>query len=149
MPFVSQGFSLGREYFNMAGAPVTQAQVGDLVQVKVTLIAPSELHDVVVEDPLPAGLEPLDTRLKTTSEAVRSAVRATQKPIWQPWAHVDVRPDKVTLFATLLPKGAYQYTYLARAALAGEYRVLPTHGREQYFPEVSARGDGRRFVVVP
>jgi uncharacterized protein YfaS (alpha-2-macroglobulin family) len=149
MPFASQGFSVGREYFNMAGAPVTQAQVGDLVQVKITLITPTELHDVVVEDPLPAGLEALDTRLKTTSEAVKSAVKAAQKPAWQPWAQVDVRADKIALFATLLPRGAHQYTYLARAALAGEYRVLPTNGREQYFPEVFARADGRRFVVVP
>jgi uncharacterized protein YfaS (alpha-2-macroglobulin family) len=62
---------------------------------------------------------------------------------------VDVRSDRVALFATYLPKGVHQYVYLARASLPGEYRVLPTSGREQYFPEVNGRADGRRFTVLP
>jgi uncharacterized protein YfaS (alpha-2-macroglobulin family) len=43
----------------------------------------------------------------------------------------------------------YQYTYLVRASLPGDYHVLPVTGREQYFPEVFARGDGRHFTVLP
>jgi uncharacterized protein YfaS (alpha-2-macroglobulin family) len=144
MPFVSHGLSVAREY--LAPTPV---HAGDMVQVRLTVVAPADLHDVVIEDPLPAGLEPIDTRLKTTSLAAADAVRAAQSPGWQPWSHVDVRSDHVAIFATYLARGAHQYVYLARASLPGEYRVLPTTGHEQYFPEVNARADGRRFSVLP
>jgi uncharacterized protein YfaS (alpha-2-macroglobulin family) len=152
MPFESHGFSLAREYMtplSQVHAPLSQVHAGDLVQVRLTVVAPNDLHDVVIEDPLPAGLEPIDTRLKTTSQAAVDAARAVPPRGWQPWTHVDVRSDRVALFATYLGKGAYQYVYLARASLPGEYRVLPTSGHEQYFPEVNARADGRRFTVLP
>jgi uncharacterized protein YfaS (alpha-2-macroglobulin family) len=144
MPFESHGFSVAREYV----AP-TEVHAGDVVQVRLTVVAPNVLHDVVIEDPLPAGLEPIDTRLKTTSRAVADAVRAAPAPGWQPWTHVDVRSDRVALFATYLAKGVHQYVYMTRASLPGDYRVLPTSGHEQYFPEVNARSDGRRFTVLP
>jgi uncharacterized protein YfaS (alpha-2-macroglobulin family) len=153
MPFISHGFSVAREYLapNAApdAAPLSQVHAGDLVQVRLTVVAPSDLHDVVIEDPLPAGLEPIDTRLKTVSQAAADAVRASQSPGWQPWSHLDVRSDRIVLFATYLTKGAHQYIYLARASLPGDYRVLPANGHEQYFPEVNARSDGRRFTVLP
>ncbi len=149
----SHGFSVAREYLT----PSSQVHAGDLVQVRLTVVAPNDLHDVVIEDLLPAGLEPIDTRLKTTSTALADAVQAAtadavqaaKSPGWQPWSHVDVRSDRVALFATYLGKGAYQFVYMARASLPGEYRVLPTSGHEQYFPEVNARADGRRFTVLP
>jgi len=143
--FESHGFSVAREYVTSQ----SQVHAGDLVQVRLTVVTPHDLHDVVIEDPLPAGLEPVDTRLKTTSMAAADAVWAQAAPGWQPWTHVDVRADRVALFATYLGKGTYQYVYLARASLPGDYRVLPATGHEQYFPEVNAQSDGRRFVVVP
>ena len=146
---LGNGFTVAREYLAPGGRPLGEVHVGDLVQVKLTLLAPGDLHDVLIEDPLPAGLEPLDTRLKTTSTAVADAVRSARAPGWQPWTHVDVRSDKVAVFATYVNRGAYQYVYLARATLSGEFRVLPTNGHEQYFPDVQARSDGRRFTVLP
>jgi ATP-dependent Clp protease ATP-binding subunit ClpA len=41
------------------------------------------------------------------------------------------------------------YVSLARATLPGEFRALPTNGHEQYFPDVQASSDGRRFTVKP
>jgi len=41
-----------------------------------------------------------------------------------------------------------EYTYLIRASLAGEYRVIPTHAYEMYFPEVFGRSDGEVFTIV-
>ena len=49
------------------GTYVDSAQVGDVIKVKLTIIAPTDLHYVVVEDPLPAGFEGVDLSLKTTS----------------------------------------------------------------------------------
>jgi uncharacterized protein YfaS (alpha-2-macroglobulin family) len=38
------------------GAWVDSAQVGDVIQVKLTIIAPTDLYYVVVEDPCPPAL---------------------------------------------------------------------------------------------
>jgi uncharacterized protein YfaS (alpha-2-macroglobulin family) len=135
--------TVGREYLPLGGG--SEVHVGDLIQVRVTVMAPNDLHDLVVEDPLPAGLEPVDTRLKSTNQSLQPV----QGPGWQPWSHVDVLADHVALFASYLRKGTYQYSYTARAAIAGKYQVFPTNGREQYFPEVFARTDGQRFTILP
>jgi len=56
--------------------------------------------------------------------------------------------EKAVLFATYLPEGTYEYTYLIRASLPGEYRVIPTNAYEMYFPEVSGRSDGALFKIT-
>jgi len=56
--------------------------------------------------------------------------------------------EKAVLFATYLPEGTYEYTYLIRASLPGEYRVIPTNAYEMYFPEVSGRSDGALFKIA-
>ena len=51
------------------------------------------------------------------------------------------------LFATYLPAGTYEYTYLLQVGLGGEYRVLPATAYEMYFPEVMGRSDGMIFTI--
>ncbi len=81
---VNRGFAVSREYRladcgNPPPAPgqpekecptIQSAKVGDVIQVKVTLVVPNSSYYVMVEDPLPAGTEPLDTSLRTTSQQV-------------------------------------------------------------------------------
>jgi len=50
--------------------PVTEAKVNDVIEVRLTLIAPNDLNFLVLEDALPAGCEPIDTSLATTSSQV-------------------------------------------------------------------------------
>ena len=134
---------------------ITQAQVGDVMRVKLTIIAPNDLHYVVVEDPLPAGAEGVDQSLKTTS-VVGEEPELTRTDRGSPWgegygwwwfSHTELRDEKAVLFATYLPKGTYEYTYLIRASLPGEYGVIPTHAYEMYFPEVFGRSDGGMFMI--
>ena len=63
------------------------------------------------------------------------------RPYWAYWAHSEVRDDRVAVFATSLGRGTYQYTYLMRASVAGEFRALPSRAWEMYFPRslVAAR----------
>ena len=105
-------------------------------------MAPTDLHYVLIEDPLPAGAEAIDTSLATTSQADKSSIRNH----WR-FTHTELRDDKAVLFATYLPKGTYEYTYLIRATLPGEYQVRPTHAEEMYFPEVFGRSDGEVFRI--
>lgn len=137
---------------------VTTARVGEYVQVKLTIIAPTDLSYVVLEDPLPAGFEAIDTTLRTTSAA--AAAPALQEiaectncgdyyqPYWYYWAHSELRDDRVALFADFLGRGTYEYSYLMRAGVAGEFHALPTTAYQMYFPDVFGRGEGAKFVVT-
>jgi uncharacterized protein YfaS (alpha-2-macroglobulin family) len=134
---------------------VTQAKVGDVLDVKLTVVVPNSLYYVVVEDPLPAGTEALDTSLKTTSKTtegpqvdVKSGDAAPGVDRgWQP-THVELRDEKAVLFETALDPGTYEFSYQIRASLPGEYLTLPPTASQMYFPEVWGRGAGSTFTVT-
>jgi len=159
---LNRGIVVGREYtlVNGDGTPVTGATVGELVRVKLTIVAPNDLYYVVVEDPLPAGCEGVDTGLLTTSAVGEKPqlrnVTAEERYRWYRWygwgwwwfSHTEMRDEKVVLFATYLPRGTYEYTYMMRPAVPGEFLVMPSFAYQMYFPEVFGRSDGGTFVVT-
>ena len=159
---LNRGIIVSRKYTQVDCDPeqetcpaVDAAQVGDVMRVKLTIIAPNDLHYVVVEDPFPAGAEGVDQSLKTTSvvgeppELNRTDRRTPWGDSYGWWwfSQTELRDEKAVLFATYLPRGTYEYTYLIRASLPGEYRVIPTHAYEMYFPEVFGRSDGGVFTI--
>lgn len=157
---VSRGFTVSREY-RLADCgnvdpkqqcpTITSAQVGDVIQVKVTLVVPSSSYYVVVEDPLPAGAEAVDTGLRTTSQTVQGPELEKQTLLpgwwWTP-THVDLRDEKTVMFATSLEPGTYEFTYSIRASLPGTFLTLPVTASQMYFPEVWGRSAGGQFVVT-
>jgi uncharacterized protein YfaS (alpha-2-macroglobulin family) len=149
---LDRGIVVSRQY-SLQGEdrPITEANVGDFIQVKLTLIAPTDLNYVIVEDYLPAGTEAIDSSLATASLAGQAPQfnRLDDERPWGWWyfSHTDLRDEKAVLFATYLPKGVYEYSYTIRAALPGEYRVIPTHAEQLYFPELFGRGDGGVFRI--
>jgi len=155
---LSRGIIVSRQYSlveNEDEIAISQAQVGDTIRVKLTIIAPQDLHYVVVEDPLPSGTEGLDQSLKTTSVVGQAPelIRIDRKAPWDGYgwwwfSQSELRDEKAVLFATYLPKGTYEYTYMIRASLPGEYRVIPAHAYEMYFPEVFGRSDGALFKIT-
>ena len=131
--------------------PITEAKVGDIINVKLTIIAPNDLHYVKVEDPIPAGTEAIDTNLQTTSVVSEGPELTRERgPGWGWWwfNHTELRDEKAVLFADFLPKGTYEFSYQIRAGLPGQYRVIPSHAEEMYFPEVFGRGDGGVFTIT-
>lgn len=161
----NNGLSVAREFLPADGGEqgIHSAAIGDLVKVRLTVVAPTDLHYVVVEDFLPAGLEPVDASLRTTSQEVRERLELEQRLLadanhktYRWWSyptsyfsHVDMRDNRVVLFATYLPQGVHQYVYFLQATTSGEYNVLPARGYEMYFPEVWSRTDGGTFSVTP
>ena len=136
----SEGLSIIREYLKPgtgAGADAAdaadQAGAGDLVQVRLTVIAPTDAYYLVVEDPLPAGLEAVNGSLSTTSlTEQRSSTPPTSgkgggdvatEPSY--FDNVEMRDDRTVLFATYLPAGVYTYSYLARATTPGPTASCP------------------------
>jgi hypothetical protein len=165
---LDRGIVIARQYSRVesgeaqaAAQYVDSAQVGDVVKVKLTIIAPTDLYYVVVEDPLPAGFEGVDLSLKTTSVVgERPELRnlsAMEEDVWTRnygwgwwwFSNSEMRDEKVALFAQYLPRGTYEYTYLMRAGVPGDFLVIPATAYEMYFPEVFGRSDGARFTVTP
>ncbi|NLX10997.1 MAG: hypothetical protein GXY36_15210 [Chloroflexi bacterium] len=154
---ISRGVSVSREYFveDKPGEPVTSAQVGDVITVRVTLTLPQSIYYFVLEDPIPAGTEPVDTSLLTTSQLNEPpALYPDDEPYywfwgWWYWDHTEMRDEKVNLYADFLPGGTYTYTYQVRATVPGEFQTMPSHAYAFYFPEVFGRGAGTLFTIEP
>jgi uncharacterized protein YfaS (alpha-2-macroglobulin family) len=159
---LDRGISLTRSYFKQDDAEsssahtvVTETIQGEVVLARITIVAPHDLHYVVIEDPLPAGLEVIDASLNTSQQTglPPSELWRTDTE-WQGWGwwyfnHVELRDQKVVLSVDYLPAGTYEYTYRLRAATPGTFSVIPTTASEFYFPEVYGRGDGSLFIVKP
>ncbi|HHN93553.1 MAG TPA: alpha-2-macroglobulin, partial [Anaerolineae bacterium] len=159
---LNRGIIVTRQYYRPGetDAPLDgPLQVGDEVEVHLTLIAPHDLYYVVVEDPLPAGGEAINPELATTSLLEQGGVLtggggAKRWPVfyrwwWQWYSRSEMRDDRVVLFADYLPAGTYEYVYTFRATQPGEYNVIPTTAQEMYFPEVFGRGAGQSLVINP
>ena len=149
---LDQGMIVSRQYFSLDDPkkPITQAARGDLVRVRLTIVAPDALHYVVINDPLPAGFEAVDTAIATDAQAPSVYTRQDfDERGWGWWyfSHTEMRDEKVVLSSDYLPAGTYVYTYLARASTAGTFKVIPPTAAEFYFPDVGGRGAGSTFTV--
>ena len=161
---LARGIVVTRQYVpvgcpvDKACADVSEAVVGQTYEVRLTIVAPNDLYYVVVEDPLPAGCEAVDTSLATTSvlesgpNVMRDSGNTSSRFPWWWWrwySRSELRDEKVVLFADYLPAGTYNYRHAVRAVQPGEFKVIPAVAREFYFPEVFGRSAGRAFTVLP
>ena len=166
-----QGITVERWYERYAdGRPVTSIAEGELVRVKLRISVPSERHFVVLDDALPAGLEAIDLSLRTvggipgpgaadTSSSEddsregdesgygRWAYGSWDAGWWSPFEHKEIRGDRVVYYATMLWKGTYTASYLARATTPGIFVRPPAHAEEMYNPAVFGRTDGGVFTI--
>jgi len=164
---VNRGFAVSHEYTKLDDPTqkITSAKLGETVRVKLTVLIPADRNYVVIDDLLPAGLEPVDTRLKTIDPKLKAELElervaaSTSKRggyhapwfrwYYNPFQQVDVRDDRTTLYADRISKGVYEYIYYARATTPGDFFVAPAHAEETYFPETFGRSDSGRFTVTP
>jgi hypothetical protein len=161
---VDRGIQVERWYEDVrTGQPITSVAEGELVRVRLRVTVPAERNFVVVDDPLPAGLEPVDLSLRTVSpfggeEALTGEMYAEQgggwaygswdSGLWSPFDHKEMRDDRVVYSATVLWKGSHTATYLARATTAGTFLYPPAHAEEMYNPGVNGRSGGGTFTVT-
>jgi uncharacterized protein YfaS (alpha-2-macroglobulin family) len=152
---LDRGIIVSRSYFDAGGeTPISQASQGDLILARLTVVVPHSLHYIVIDDPLPAGLEAVDPSLQTSPDLTAPQYYDFETLWGKGWGwwyfdHIELRDERVVISANYLPAGTYVYTYLVRASTPGEFRVIPPTAQEFYFPEVYGRGDGSLFVVEP
>jgi uncharacterized protein YfaS (alpha-2-macroglobulin family) len=94
----------------------------------------------------------VNAALATTAQSIPRAGVESAYDTWSwyaPWVfnHVQMRDDRVEIFADDLPAGVYEYVYIARATTYGEYVVPPLKAEEMYAPEVFGRNATMRLSV--
>jgi uncharacterized protein YfaS (alpha-2-macroglobulin family) len=125
---------------------------GSLVLADLVIVTPSPRNYAVIDDPLPAGLEAVDSSLQTSAAWTRvsgSAADDQPYPDQDEIAHGsaylpsnyrrELRDDRALFFVDHLPAGVYHYRYLARATTVGRFVLPPTKAEEMYNPEVFGR----------
>ena len=142
------------------------AKAGDLVLVDLLLESSEARKQVVLDDPLPAGLEAVDYDLETTARARRvgderaEEAAARKKRAKRPdellglgaafrtaTVHREVHDDRVLTFIEDLAPGMYHFRYVARATAIGRYVMPPTRVECMYAPEVYGRTAASHFEV--
>jgi uncharacterized protein YfaS (alpha-2-macroglobulin family) len=123
-----------------------RAPVGDTikaastVRVTLTLVSNQARNYIVLNDPVPAGLEPINTSFTTTaqtgSQNKKSRSSDDDEWDWSPFNHSEQRDDCVLVFSDYLPAGVHTFTYLARAMSFGTFSLPATKAEGMYEPEV-------------
>jgi uncharacterized protein YfaS (alpha-2-macroglobulin family) len=137
-------FSVTRRYFKRVkvGEEVTlvplgakeRLQVGDEVEVQLSIRAKAQAEYVHLRDPRPAGLEPdrSDSGWRWDLGLAR---------------YEETRDSGTNFFIEWLPAGEYTLKYRLRANLAGEFRSGPAELQSMYAPEFVAYSAGERLPI--
>jgi uncharacterized protein YfaS (alpha-2-macroglobulin family) len=155
------GMEVHREYsvqraggWQLLAAPFTVRR-GELVRVDVYLSLPAARNFVVVDDPVPGGLEPVNRELATAStvDADSSEFQAAGGSMWfkySDWSeygiafwsfyHRELTHDAARFYADYLPAGHYHLSYGAQAIAEGRFSASPTKAAEMYDPDVYGKG---------
>ncbi len=154
---LDNGFAIAREYeaIDDPGDVVRDPDgtwrfaAGAQVRVTVAMASSMRRHHVALVDPLPAGLEVINTALATSPRPPQPEplTRSFWPGIWRWYEHENLRDERVEAFTSLLPAGAYRYSYTARATTQGEFVVPPARAEEMYHPETFGRSDSTRVVI--
>ncbi len=139
---LEQGLGIRREIFTLAGEPVERDTVEQGAVLVVVLegqaLAPDVRHQLLIEDPLPAGLEAESPGLEGSRVldglewlGERSPVRYTDALDNRFVAALDIEP----------PVREFRVAYTVRAVSPGAYRWGPVVIEDMYKPRFRARGE--------
>lgn len=147
-----EGFRVEKEYYKLekyesyTGKNITfrkkyfdgNVKSGDMILVKLRVYSKeNNMNFFMLEDPLPAGCEVTkdDWAYKVEDEKDYSGYA---KYYWRWWyADKDIRDNKVTFFATYLYGNSYEFSYIMRAQIPGDYNINPARGSLMYYTDVS------------
>ena len=165
---INAGIEIRREYsikqngkWVLLSSPM-QIKRGELVRVDLYVSLPTARHFVVVNDPVPGGLETVNTDLATAStlDAEAGKFKAAEQSWWfhfSNWTyygryfwsfyHKELRHDSARFYADYLPAGNYHLSYTAQAIAVGNFVVMPVSAEEMYDPDVYGKGMTMRLHV--
>lgn len=138
----NHGLLVKRKYVNEKGEKYTLA-VGDTVKVMITVsgLRSTELYGVI-EDSLPAGMVPINTRLKNeqygdTRDTYNFDVMDTE-----------TTENGMVLSLYELSSDEKTYTYRARVVSEGTFAVPPVVASLMYAPEIFGRSEAQTITIA-
>lgn len=135
---------------------------GELVKVDLFLNVPAARNFVVVNDPLPGGLETVNRDLATASgvDAEQAVFDKAGGSIWfrfgdwreygfSRWSfyHKELRHDSARFYADWIDTGNYHLSYMAQAIADGVFNAPAAKAEEMYDPDVYGRSASRELTV--
>jgi uncharacterized protein YfaS (alpha-2-macroglobulin family) len=113
---------------------------GEVVLCEIEVVTPAPRAFVVVEDPIPGGLEPLTLDYREggawLAQLVGSRVDRHEK-----------RDDRMVYFIDSMPAGISRFRYLARAMHTGRFHAPPTRAEQMYEPAIFGHTAATRVRV--
>ncbi|MBB6051644.1 alpha-2-macroglobulin family protein [Armatimonas rosea] len=146
-PLDAKGLKIRREYVRLASGPKgllpeaasTSFPQGETVRVRLIVEATQAQEFVLLEDRFPAGFEPNARGTLEEDDTYGS---------WNFWySHIDVRDDRVALFARHLAPGKHVYEYHLRAQTRGKSHALPSAVTPMYSANVRAESAGEVLEI--
>ncbi len=113
---------------------------GARVRVLVSVVNTALREQVILVDPLPAGLEILNPALTAAAD-----LPEPEGDLWPD--HQNLRDDRAEALRARLPPGARTYSYVARATTRGDFVASPARAMEIYAPETFGSGSADRVIV--
>ncbi len=158
------GFVVERRYEGVDNpADVTRSadgiwhiKAGARVRVRISLVNENRRYHVALVDPLPAGLEILNSSLAGQAPVPESGdeedgddpQRGRYSWWYGPWyEHQNLRDERAEAFTQLLWEGVHKYEYVTRATTPGTFIVPPPKAEEMYMPETFGRGASDKVIV--
>lgn len=165
---INAGIEVHREYsvqraggWQLLATPVSVKR-GELLRVDLYVSVAAPRHFVVVDDPVPGGIEPVNRDLATASTVDADATDfvAAGGSFWfkySDWSeygitlwnfyHRELQHDAARFYADYLPAGRYHLSYGAQAMAEGQFSAAPTQAQEMYDPDVYGKALPADFVV--
>jgi uncharacterized protein YfaS (alpha-2-macroglobulin family) len=117
------------------------ANPGDVLTVRLTAAGSPEWRYLAIEDPLPAGVEPIQDT--TAYPLEREAPDA-----WWYGSRVEYRDSKTVFFQETFDQGRYEYSYLVKVIAPGQFRAVPAQISPMYVPNVHASSEPQAFTIA-
>jgi alpha-2-macroglobulin len=152
-PGGSRQLALVREYFTLTPVAVGKrivyrespfagtAAPGDVLLVRLTVAGSRDWRYLMLEDPLPAGAEPI-----AREDAYPIERRAAAG--WWYGSQREFRDDRAVFFQESFGNGRSEYQYLLKVVTPGVFRAMPARIAPMYVPGVTASTEPRTFTIA-
>lgn len=145
LPARAQGLRIERHLRTAHGAVTAETPLPPAEPVAVDLVLENRalLHYVVVDIPLPAGLEAVQLNLGRGQRA--ATLPGSRNALV---SHEEARRDRALLFFDLLQPGTHRHTVYLRTTTPGRYTLPPAQAEAMYTPEIYGRSPSGRVTVT-
>jgi uncharacterized protein YfaS (alpha-2-macroglobulin family) len=138
----SQGIKFTRSLRTAAGLLAQSGSLlaGEAVVMDIDLSCQQPVHHLVLDIPLPAGLE----AVQREGAAAGSSLSGPRSRLI---SFEEIRRDRVLIYMDALPAGHHEHTLSLRSTTAGRYMVPPAKATALYEPGLQGSTDGLNIWV--